>query len=109
MLRCLSECARVLRPMRSVALLTVVSMLLALCGCKSHCRQLSEKLCDCAVNSTKKTECLQLAATQEANNPPTAQNELYCEAVIESCDCRLIDTPSGKERCALAFAADAGL
>ncbi|MBX7096462.1 MAG: hypothetical protein K1X89_02010 [Myxococcaceae bacterium] len=88
--------------------------LLALTGCKSPCRRLSEKLCDCSVNSLAKTDCLQRVGNAEAANPPTAADDATCTALYEGCDCRLIDTPEGKVRCGLArpavlsAAADAG-
>ena len=105
MLRSRSDCGRVRRPMR---LLLVAFLLVATSGCKSHCRLLSERLCDCTSNTTDKTACLSRAATQEANYPPNADNEVSCQALFDNCDCRLVDTQSGKERCGLAVSADAG-
>jgi hypothetical protein len=94
--------------MRHAVLFAFASLLLVTSGCKSHCRLLSEKLCDCTTTSTEKTACLSRAATQEGTFPPTASDELTCEALVASCDCRLVDTPAGKERCGLAVSADAG-
>lgn len=71
-------------------------------GCKSRCRQLSEKLCDCTLNSNEKTSCLQNAASKETVSPPTAEDDAVCDALYQQCDCRLIDTPVGKIRCGLA-------
>jgi len=82
-----------------------------LTGCKSKCRQLSEKLCDCTLNSNDKTACLQRAGNNETNSPPSAEDDAVCEALLPDCDCRLIDTPAGKIRCGLARpleGADAG-
>ena len=107
MLRCPGECGRVRGPMRQAVLLAFTSLLLVTSGCKSQCRILSEKLCDCTVNSTDKTACLQLASQQETNFPPSVEQEAVCKS-LEDCDCRLIDTPSGKERCGLAVSSDAG-
>lgn len=108
MLRSRSDCGRVRRPMRHVVLLAFASLLLATSGCKSHCRVLSEKLCDCATNTLDKTNCLSAAAQHETNFSPTATDEVTCEGLVGSCDCRLVDTPSGKERCGLAVSTDAG-
>lgn len=108
MLRYRSDCGRVRRPMRHAVLLAFASLLLVTSGCKSQCRLLSEKLCDCTTNTTDKTSCLSRAATQEANYPPTEANEARCEVLATTCDCRLVDTQAGKERCGLAEAADAG-
>jgi hypothetical protein len=80
----------------------MVAVVLALGGCKSRCRQLSEKLCDCAATSTDKTACLTRASTQEQNNPPNETDEQTCGALLDSCNCRLIDTPQGKVNCGLA-------
>lgn len=102
MLRSRSDCGRVRRPMRHVVLFAFASLLLVTAGCKSQCRLLSEKLCDCTSNSTDKTACLSRAATQEGTFPPTVKDEERCQGLMETCDCRLIDTPTGKERCGLA-------
>lgn len=102
MLRSRSDCGRVRRPMRHAVLLAFASLLLVTSSCKSQCRLLSEKLCDCTTTSSDKTLCLSNAARQEGTFPPTAEDDDRCEALIASCDCRLIDTPSGKERCGLA-------
>ena len=88
--------------MRHAVLFAFASLLLVTAGCKSQCRLLSEKLCDCTTNSSDKTNCLSRAATQEGTFPPTAQDDDRCEALVPTCDCRLVDTPGGKERCGLA-------
>ncbi|GMU59616.1 MAG: hypothetical protein AMXMBFR34_13790 [Myxococcaceae bacterium] len=90
----------------------VLIALTLLSGCKSRCRQLSEKLCDCTLNSNEKTSCLQRVGNAETNSPPTEADEAVCDRLYEGCDCRLIDTPTGKIRCGLAReldGADAGM
>ncbi|MFT3714124.1 MAG: hypothetical protein QM817_41205 [Archangium sp.] len=81
-------------------------------GCKTYCRQLSEKQCDCTNSSTERTSCLQVAATKEANPSIrlTQADEDTCQALLATCDCRLVDTPAGKERCgyAVSTGTDAG-
>jgi hypothetical protein len=88
--------------MRLPVLFALASVLLVTSGCKTACRQLSEKQCDCTTNSNARTQCLQNAATKETTWPPTADDELKCQDLIETCDCRLVDTQAGKERCGLA-------
>lgn len=88
--------------MRHVALLTFAVVSFALSGCKSHCRALADKLCECTTSISERTNCQQLSATQEQQFPPTAADEAVCASLEDSCDCRLIDTPMGKERCGLA-------
>jgi hypothetical protein len=84
-------------------LLTFVALiLLSLCSCKSACRQLSERLCECALNSNEKTACVQRAGNNEGSNPPSPAQDLHCKELLPTCDCRLIDTPQGKIRCGLA-------
>ncbi len=91
-------------------LVVLVCVAVLLAGCKSTCRQLSEKLCDCTTNTNERTGCLQRVASNETANPPTAEDEATCEALLDACDCRLIDTQAGKERCGIARAGpDAGL
>ncbi len=109
MLRCRSDCGRVRRPMRLAVLLAVSSLLLFATGCKTDCRQLSEKLCDCTSSTTEKTQCLTAASTKEANTALlTVADEARCKGLLDVCDCRLIDPPAGKERCGFAVGADGG-
>lgn len=83
---------------------TLISVVLAVAvtGCKGPCRALSEKLCDCSLNSIDKTGCLQRASAAESSNPPTAEDDQTCRELYDQCDCRLIDTAAGKVRCGLA-------
>jgi hypothetical protein len=91
--------------MRTLILIAVAA--LALTGCKSQCRQLSEKLCDCAINSSERDNCLRRASNSETVSPPTEVDEAYCQGLLETCDCRLIDTTQGKIDCGLARPAPA--
>jgi hypothetical protein len=70
-------------------------------GCKSQCRVLSEKRCDCTLTTSDKTACLTDVASREANNPPTDEDDETCKALIDGCDCHLLDTPEGKKACGI--------
>lgn len=84
-------------------------VLLALApGCKSNCRQLSEKLCDCSINSVDRNSCLTRVSSNESNTTLTAADNERCGALLTACDCRLIDTAQGKVNCGLAWPVDAG-
>lgn len=87
--------------MRALLLLFVVVASLA--GCKSSCRQLSEKMCDCSLSSSERTACLTNASAKESNiSALTPADEATCAALLPKCDCHLIDTPQGKANCGLA-------
>lgn len=88
------------RAMRHAVLILLCAFLAT--GCKSQCRVLSEKRCDCTLTTSDKTSCLTDVATREANNPPTDEDEEVCKGLIEQCDCRLLDTPEGKEKCGVS-------
>ena len=90
------------------ALFAVMFAAVALAGCKSPCRQLSEKLCECAGNSTDKNNCLALASTKEGANPANDVDNAYCTSLLPQCDCRLTDTTPGRVRCGLAYPLDGG-
>jgi len=78
------------------------STLTGLAGCKGACRELSEKLCDCAINSVEKEVCLRNASDEESRVEPTPEDETICEAKIANCDCKKIETPEGKRECGIA-------
>ena len=71
-------------------------------GCRSNCRALSERQCECTLTTSERTVCLASVASREANNPPTPEDEDACEALVDECDCNLIDTPEGKRNCGIA-------
>ncbi len=73
-----------------------------LAGCKGACRELSEKLCECSLNSVERELCLQRAAEEENRVEPTPEDEAVCEGLVERCDCNAIETPEGKAACGLS-------
>jgi phage-related protein len=99
---------------RSVALTLLSSALFALAGCKSPCRQLSERLCDC-VEPFERDTCVRNVATEE-NRLETTDAELeVCEQRLETCNfietdtteqrkatCARLQTDEGKQACGLA-------
>jgi len=78
------------------------SALSGLAGCKGACRELSEKLCDCSINSVEKELCLRRASQEESRVEPTSEDEAVCEELVERCDCRAIETEEGKRACGLS-------
>jgi hypothetical protein len=94
--------------MRSVVLTALASLLLVTSGCKSACRQLTEKQCECTQSNTEKTACLSRASAQETLYVVNPTDEEICSGLLETCDCRLTDTQAGKERCGFAVGPDAG-
>ncbi len=94
--------------MKAVLLAFSVCVALLSVGCKSSCRQLSEKLCECTGNTNDRNNCLALASTKESSNPPNDVDNNYCKSLLTQCDCRLIDTTEGKIRCGLAYPLDGG-
>ena len=83
-------------------LLLSLVIVASLAGCKSSCRQLSERQCECSLTTAERTSCLTTASNKEAAAVLTAADEATCEALLPGCDCRLIDTPQGKAACGLA-------
>jgi hypothetical protein len=81
---------------------TIAIAVCALAGCKSDCRKLSEKLCDCTTNTTDRTVCMQSASLKETYSPPSDADNATCRALYDGCDCHLISTPRGKVQCGMA-------
>jgi hypothetical protein len=95
--------------MRRSAAIAVLSLaLLGLTGCKSACRELSEKLCDCSTTSIERELCVRRASNDEALVEPTAEDEARCESLLrpppdkEGCTCENYQTAEGKQACGLA-------
>jgi len=85
-----------------IVLVAIAASALALGACKSPCRQLSEKLCECEPNTLERENCLQQASADESRADPTAEDHEVCAALLDKCDCTQIDTPEGKRNCGLA-------
>ncbi len=88
--------------MKQLLVVFSIAFVAGLSGCKSPCRQLSERQCDCQASSYDRNTCLQRAATNESTFVPTAGDNQRCAELVEQCDCRLIDTPEGKRKCGFA-------
>ena len=92
--------------MRSLAALLLLSFLAS--GCKSACRTLAEKLCDCALTSVERDGCLRTAQQEDSRVSPSPQDNITCQQLYPGCDCHTINTAAGKVACGLARAPDAG-
>lgn len=94
---------------RSTALTLVASVLLSLTGCKSPCRELSERLCDC-VETFQRDTCIRTVATKETEIDVTDTELATCEEKLKSCTidandkttCNILLTDEGKQACGLA-------
>ncbi len=89
--------------MRPLAVLTLLCLAFLGAGCKTKCRQLSEKLCECALNSIDKEACVRRASSEEGRLQPTDEQEAQCETLLSTCDCHTVDTTQGKVNCGLAW------
>ncbi|MDQ3265297.1 MAG: M48 family metallopeptidase [Myxococcota bacterium] len=87
---------------RLLSLLAVTS--LTLLACKSPCRQLSEKLCDCAPNTVVRDSCRTAAGQEEARVRPSDEQQATCQALLTAnqCDCHNLDSLEAKQACGLA-------
>jgi hypothetical protein len=100
---------------RSSLIALLASSLFVLAGCKTQCRVLSERLCEC-LEPVEREDCLTLAASEERRLEPTAEQEEVCEGYLTTClpnvselegqereaACRVLETPEGKQACGLA-------
>jgi phage-related protein len=109
---------------RSTTITLLFSALLSLAGCKSPCRELSERLCNC-VQQFQRDDCITLVADRERTAEPDDAQLEFCEQKLETCDprpledetnqsqegqvvngvvlsCSAIETDEGKVACGLA-------
>ena len=90
---------------RSTAITLLCSALLALAGCKSPCRELSERLCNCE-EAFRRDDCIQAVADRERSLEPTDEDLAACEARLDEClppgheDKEPIDPNDGVTTCA---------
>ncbi|WP_434386961.1 hypothetical protein [Melittangium boletus] len=94
---------------RPAALSLLFATLSLLAGCKSPCRELSERFCDC-VDRYQRTLCLQNVAARERDLEPTEEQLDVCEQRLATCNidpddrttCDILRTDEGKDACGLA-------
>jgi hypothetical protein len=105
---------------RSVAISLLFPALLALAGCKSPCRELSERLCGC-LEPFERDACIQRVADRERSLEPTDEDLATCEERLVEClppghedlenqsdpndgvtTCSELETDQGKYACGLA-------
>ena len=67
-----------------LALLLPLS-LLTLAACKSPCRELAERVCECRDSRFEREQCRQNAAANEGRLEPTAESEQLCEQRLDEC------------------------
>jgi hypothetical protein len=59
--------------------------LLALAACKSPCRELSERVCECRDTRVEREACRQNAAANEGRLEPSPDALDLCEARLDEC------------------------
>ena len=100
---------------RSSLIALLASSLFVLAGCKTQCRVLSERLCEC-LPPVEREDCMALAASEERRLEPTPEQEDVCEGYLSTClpkveqlegqaredVCQALETQEGKQACGLA-------
>lgn len=98
------------RLMRTLLLPAFVLVpLLAASGCTKPCMEIQQILCTCeGLTQDARNACEDDANAQADLDPPTADDELVCEGLLEGCQaiveqgCELLQTREGKRACGLA-------
>lgn len=109
----------ILRPLMRRLSVLVAALAFSLLACKSPCRQLSEKLCECARTTAERQQCLTAASAADQRVTPTDDENRYCAQLLPRCDCTQLQSADtvtrarAKEACGLAVelpasVADAG-
>ncbi len=86
--------------MKRLLLIALSSLPLGACG--SDCLKLAQQICDCQPTASQRDTCNTDASNQKALITITSQQEAACTAALNTCDCRLLNTPEGKVACGQA-------
>lgn len=96
-----------MRPFLLLALVVMPALLAA--GCTKPCIEIQQILCTCeGLTQDARNACEDDANAQADLDPPTADDELVCEGLLEGCEaiveqgCELLQTREGKRACGLA-------
>jgi hypothetical protein len=90
------------RSFRPLAALLTLSLALLAGGCRSDCRVLAEKVCDCRPTTRERDDCKRALTPVEAEIDTTAAEEQRCRELNAQCSCDTLETPEGKQACGLA-------
>ena len=77
-------------------------------GCKSSCRQLAEKLCECRPSTASKEACLRDVSARESRYSANDEQQATCQALFADCDCHDLESSDSavraeaKKKCGLA-------
>lgn len=88
---------------RRLPLLLPASMLTLLlaAGCGDACLKLADQICSCQPDQASQANCQQRARDEEGIFNVRKQDEQLCQNLLDSnsCDCRKLDTPEGRQAC----------
>jgi hypothetical protein len=93
------------RVVKVLPLLACVLTVTATAGCGDACRDLASQVCNCFPDDGTRTVCNQRAKDAESVYSVTAQDEQYCQHLIDThaCDCTKIATEAGRSACGLTL------
>jgi hypothetical protein len=97
---------------RRLPLLLPASMLTLLlaAGCGDACLKLADQICSCQPDQTSQANCQQRARDVEGVFNVRKQDEQFCQHLLDtnSCDCKKLDTPEGRQACGTSISVDPG-
>jgi len=90
--------------MRTLALAAAGVALALAAGCNNSCQNLANNICECSATQAAQQNCQAAASIANGTNALSAEDLANCNAWLNSCDCRMLESDSyaAKVACGLA-------
>ena len=91
--------------LRGLRILACMVSLSVAAGCGDSCLSLAKQICSCQPDDGTRAACQQRAKDAEANFPVRAEDQKYCQQLLDSnaCDCNKLGTVAGRQQCGITY------
>lgn len=76
---------------------------IALTACEHPCVTLAKKVCNCEEVASDAEDCESRVKAEKNNIDISDSDKAFCEAKLDTCSCKDLNTPAGQAKCGLAY------
>ena len=82
---------------------------IALTACEHPCLTLAKKVCNCEEVASDAEDCKSRVTAEKNNIDISDSQKAFCEAKLDTCTCKDLNTPIGQAKCGLAYEPNSSL
>ena len=76
---------------------------ISLAACEHPCLTLAKKVCNCEEVASDAEDCKSRVTAEKNNIDISDSQKAFCEAKLDTCTCKDLNTPVGQAKCGLAY------